>query len=106
MNQAKGMHMKPEQVQKVLDSEAGVRAESKGVYLIGEEVEVTVLLALGQEPLSIGRVKRLSITADLVTIETQKGERFYTSAQLSGLKIAQPDLNKPRGTGFAASAGR
>lgn len=95
--------MKNEQVQKVLDGEAGVKAEGKGNYTVSDEVDLTVLLDMGQEPLSVGRVRKLSLQADLVTIETHKGDRVYTSAQVRALKISQPDAGKLRGAGFTAT---
>lgn len=94
--------MKLEQVQKVLEGEAAVKAEGKGTYLIGDEVELTVLLDMGQEPLSVGRVRRLVIQAELLVIETQKGERVYTSAPVRALKLSPADTGKARGAGFAA----
>ena len=94
--------MKTEQIQKVLDGEAGVKGESKGQYLVGDEVELTVLLDMGQEPLSVARVRRLTLQGDLVTLETHKGERVYTSATVRALKFAATDNNKNRGTGFTA----
>lgn len=94
--------MKPEQVQKVLEGESGVKAEGKGAYLVGDDVDLTVLLAMGQEPMSVARVKRLSVNADLVTIETHKGERVYTSAPVLGIKLSISDAHKARGAGFTA----
>lgn len=98
--------MKPEQVQKVLDGEAGVKAEGKGTYVIGEEIELTVLLDMGQEPLSVARVRRLTVQADLLTLETHKGERVYTSASVRALKLSLSDAGKARGAGFLAPRDR
>lgn len=95
--------MKTEQIQKVLDGEAGVKSESKGAYLVGDEVELTVLLEMGQEPLSVARVRRLTMQGELLTIETHKGERVYTSAPVRALKFSTSDANKLRSTGFTAS---
>lgn len=94
--------MKNEQVQKVLEGEAGVKAESKGTYVVADEVELTVLLDMGQEPLSVARVRKLTLAGDLVTIETAKGDRVHTSAQIKALKISQSDSSKLRGAGFTA----
>ncbi len=95
--------MKPEQVQKVLDGEQGVKAEGKGVYVVGETLDLTVVFEMGQEPLSVGRVKRLVLQPDLTTVETHKGERLYTSAPLRAIKLGSSESGKARGTGFTAS---
>lgn len=94
--------MKIEQVQKVLENEPGVKAEGKGVYVVGDEAELSVLLDIGQEPLSVGRVRRLTIQPDLLTLETSKGERVYTSAPVRALKLSLSDTGKSRGAGFTA----
>jgi hypothetical protein len=95
--------MKAEQIQKVLDGEAGIKAESKGVYAVGEEVELTVLLEMGQEPLSVARVRRLTIHGEVLTLETQKGERVYTTAPVRALKFSSAENSKSRGSGFTAN---
>jgi hypothetical protein len=94
--------MKNEQVQKVLEGETGVKAESKGTYLVADEIELTVLLDMGQEPLSVPRVRRLTLAGELITLETHKGDRVHTSAQVKALKISQNDAGKLRGAGFTA----
>lgn len=95
--------MKTEQLQQVLEGETGVRAESKGVYTISDELDLTLLLDMGHEPMSLPRVRKLSIKGDLLTIETHKGERVYTTAAVRGLKFGASDAGKARGTGFTAT---
>ena len=92
--------MKIEQVQKVLESENGAKAEGKGVYSIADDAELTVMIDAGQEPLSIPKVRKLTLQADLVTIETTKGDRIYTSAGIRALKFSASEASKVRGTGF------
>ena len=94
--------MKNEQVQKVLEGEAGVKSEGKGTYAVSDDVELTVLVDIGQEPLSVPRVRKLSVQGELLTIETHKGDRVYTSAQIKAIKVAQSDAHKVRGAGFTA----
>ena len=94
--------MKTEQLQQVLETESGVRAESKGVYVISDEVDLTILLDMGHEPMSVPRVRKLSIKGDLLIIETHKGERVYTTSGVQGLKFGASDAGKARGTGFTA----
>jgi hypothetical protein len=94
--------MKTEQVQKVLDAESGIKAEGKGVYVVSDDVELTVLLDMGQEPMSVPRVRRLVMQQDLLTLETIKNERIYTTAPVRALKLNNPDAGKSRGAGFTA----
>lgn len=92
--------MKIEQVQKVLESESAAKAEGKGVFTIGDEAELTVLIDVGQEPLSVPKVRKLTLQGDLLTIETTKGDRIYTSAGIRALKFSTNEASKSRGTGF------
>ena len=94
--------MKNEHVQKVLEGEAAVKAESKGAYTVNDDVELTVLLDVGQEPLQVARVRKLTFASELITVETHKGDRVYTSAPILALKISQSETNKLRGAGFTA----
>jgi hypothetical protein len=94
--------MKTEQVQKVLEGESGVKSETKGTYVVADDVDLTVLLDMGQEPLSVARVRKLTLAGDLVTLETHKGDRVHTSAAIRALKISQSDPSKMRGAGFTA----
>jgi hypothetical protein len=96
------MAMKTEQLQKVLEGEAAVKAEGKGVYLVGDDLDLTVMLDMGQEPLSIGRIKRLVVSGDLLSIETHKGDRLFTSATVRAVKFSTTDANKSRGAGFTS----
>lgn len=97
--------MKQELVQKVLEKEVSVSSGGKGVFVVGDDVELTVLLdGFGQEPLTVAKVKKITLGADLVLIETQKGERIYAEAAagIKAFKFSPQDLGKSRGTGFAA----
>lgn len=95
--------MKTEMLQQVLEGEGGVRAESKGVYVVSDEVDLTLLLDMGHEPMSVARVRRIQIKGDLLAIETHKGDRVYTAVAVSGLKFGASDAGKSRGTGFTAA---
>ncbi len=95
--------MKTEMLQQVLEGESGVRAEGKGVYLISDEVDLTLLLDMGHEPMSVARVRRVQIKGELLTVETHKGERVYTAVPVRGLKFGASDAGKVRGTGFTAA---
>ena len=97
--------MKKDLIQKVLESEPAVKAEGKGAYLVSDEVELTIILDVGgQEPLAVPKVKRVTLSAETLLIETHKNERIYVDGALGirALKFSPQDLNKSRGTGFAA----
>lgn len=94
--------MKIELLHQILDGEKGVKREGKGGYAVSEDAELTVLLEIGHETLSVMRVKRLVSQPELLTIETHKGERFYLGPDtpVRGLKFAEVESNKLRGAGF------
>src|SRR2546430_11138663 len=81
--------MKIELLQQVLEAEKGVKREGKGGYLVGEELELTVLLDMGHEVLSVPKVRRLLVQTELLTMETHKGERYYIGPDtfVRGLKF-------------------
>ena len=98
--------MKTELLQKVLESEAGVRREDKGSYLIGDELDLTVHIEMGHEAVSIVRVRRVTIAAavaPLLLFETHKNERIYISGDtgVRALKFAPNESGKKASTGFA-----
>ena len=98
--------MKKDLIQKVLESESAVKAEGKGAFLVSDEVELTIILDVsGQEALAVPKVKRVTVSAETLLLETHKGERIYTDAAVGvrALKFSPQDANKSRGTGFAAN---
>lgn len=98
--------MKIELLHQVLETEKAVKREGKGSYVIGEEVELTVMLEMGQEVLSVLRVQRVTSQAELLILETHKGERYYVGPEtgVRGLKFAEQEGNKLRGgAGFTGS---
>ena len=57
--------MKKDLIQKVLESESAVKAEGKGVFVVSDEVELTVIVDVsGQEALAVPKVKRVTIAAE------------------------------------------
>ncbi|MFO0622098.1 MAG: hypothetical protein U0745_11940 [Polyangia bacterium] len=98
--------MKKDLIQKVLESESAVKAEGKGVFVVSDEVELTVIVDVsGQEALAVPKVKRVTIAAETLLLETHKGERIYVDAAAGfrALKFSPQDANRSRGTGFAAN---
>lgn len=95
--------MKIELLQQVLEAEKGVKREGKGVYTIGEEVEMTVLLDMGQEVMSVARVRKVTSQPELLILETYKSERIYIGPDTAvrGIKFTQVEGHKLRGTGFS-----
>lgn len=99
--------MKTELIQKVLESESGVRQSDKGNYLVGDELDLTVHIEVGHEALSVSRVRRLTISTDallpLLVLETHKNERIYLSGDtgVRALKFAPNESGRKPSTGFA-----
>lgn len=94
--------MKIDLLHQVLEMEKAVKREAKGVYTIGEDVELTVLLEMGQEVMSVPKVRRITSQAEMLILETLKGERYYVGPDtgVRGLKFAEQENNKLRGAGF------
>ena len=95
--------MKTDLLNKILGAEPNVRREGDS-YLIGDEVELTVLLDMGHEALQVAKVRRVTVHSDYFVLETQKGERVFAATQngLKALKLTPSDAGKARGTGFTA----
>jgi hypothetical protein len=95
--------MKTELLQKVLESEPGVRLEGKSNYLVGDDVDLTIHIEMGHEALSIARVRRVNISSEVLLFETHKNERFYVGGDtgVRALKFAPNDSGKKASTGFA-----
>ena len=95
--------MKTDLLNKIFGAEQGVRRDGDG-YLIGDELELSVLLDMGHEALQVAKVRRVTIQSDLLVLETHKGERVYAAAQggVRALKFSPSDGGKSRGTGFTA----
>ncbi|MCS6915218.1 MAG: hypothetical protein RMK29_20400 [Myxococcales bacterium] len=94
--------MKTEQLLQVLDADRAVRKEGKGTYVVEDDVELTLMVDMGHEVLSVSRVRRLQLQPDLLTVETHKGERIYLGADTTvrGLKFTEPEGRKLPSTGF------
>ena len=63
-------------VGKVLDMAPGVKKDGAS-YIIPEEVDATIFVALGQEVLQLPRISRVEIGTDAVRLQTHKGELFF-----------------------------
>jgi hypothetical protein len=72
---------------KILDGVQGVKKDGSA-YLLSEELDATAFIALAAEVLQVARVQRVDIGADVVSFNTQKGERFYfPPEQVVGFKV-------------------
>jgi hypothetical protein len=92
--------MKPELITKVLDGITGVRKDG-AAHLVPEETEVSVYIGIAAEVLTVPRVSRVTVTGDLLSIETFKSERyFFTPEAVVGLKAGAAD-GKSLGRGGA-----
>jgi len=86
---------------KILDGAQGVKKDGSS-YLVNEELEATAFVALGAEVLQVARVLRVELAAELVTLHTQKGERFYfPPEQIVGLKVGGEMRASKTSAGFA-----
>jgi hypothetical protein len=84
------------QLNKILDSFAGVKRDG-AAYLVAEELDANIFIALGQEVLQVTRLSRIEVAADLVTLSNHKGERFYFPPdQVVGLRFGAPDAKASR----------
>ena len=95
--------MKTELLQKVLEGETGVKAEGKTSYVIGEELDLTIHIEMGHEALSIPRVRKVTVAADVLIFETHKNERIYIGGDtgVKALKFAPNEAGRKASTGFA-----
>ena len=92
--------MKVESISRILEAVPGVRAEG-ATWTIPEELELSVYLAMPSEMITIARVAKISSGADVLTIETVKGERFFFPPEfVAGLKAGHIEPRGPRSTGF------
>lgn len=78
-------------ITKVLESAPGVKKDGAS-YIIPEELDANVFLALGQEILQLPRLARVEPSADVIVLITHKGERFYVPPdQIAGLRLGGPE---------------
>jgi hypothetical protein len=95
--------MKTELVQKVLEGETGVRKEGKASYVIGDDLDLTVHVEMGHEAMSIPRVRKVTVSEELLVFETHKNERIYIVGDkgVRALKFAPNENSRKASTGFA-----
>lgn len=94
--------MKVELIHRILDGVSGAKKDG-GAWVIPEEVDVSVFIGLPSEVMAVPRVARAEATADLLTVETHKGERYYFAVEdVAGVKCGAPEKRSSgRGAGFA-----
>lgn len=86
---------------KILDGAPGVKRDG-GYYLIAEEIEATAFIALGAEVLQVARVMKVEIGPEMVTLSTQKGERFFfPPEQVVGWRVGGEGKAAKLSAGFA-----
>jgi hypothetical protein len=61
---------------KALAELQGARKDG-AAFLLGEDLDVTLYASLGEEVLQISRVSRIDLGAEMLTVWTHKGERFF-----------------------------
>ncbi len=94
--------MKTELLQKVLEGETGVRVDGKS-YAIGDELDLSIHIEMGHEAMAIPRVRKITVAADVLVLETHKNERIYIGADtgIKALKFAPNEAGRKASTGFA-----
>jgi hypothetical protein len=71
----------------ILDGATGITREGSA-YLLGEDLEATLFISLGQEVLQVGRLSRIELGSEVVTLLTHKSERFFFPLQqIIGLRL-------------------
>mgnify|MGYP000308260441 CR=1 FL=1 len=99
--------MKSELLQQVLEGERAVKCETKkdgrAEFLVSEEAEMTLMLDMGHEVLSVARIKKVLVKPDLLVLETHKGERVYVGGDtvVRAVKFADNVSNAIRSAGFS-----
>ena len=80
----------------------GEGAEGKGgAFKIPEAREATCFISTPGELMAIGRVIRLELKDQYVSLSTAKDERFlFAYADLMGFKLAAPAQHNERSAGF------
>ena len=73
--------MKAEQLERVLDGVAGVRKEGPA-WLFPEDNEVTLVLAIGSEAMTVQRIARYERVGELAVLESQTGDRYHFPVEL------------------------
>ncbi|MDB4970842.1 MAG: hypothetical protein JWN44_6531 [Myxococcales bacterium] len=87
-------------IDKILAGAPSVKKDGNS-YVIPEETDLTVFIALGQEVLQIPRLMKIELSSE-VAFHTHKGERFYFSVdQVVGFRFGAVEAkNRHAGAGF------
>jgi hypothetical protein len=85
---------------KVLSGVPGVKRDGDAFH-VNEDLEATAFISLGNEVLQVARVLRLEVTPELVTLHTQKGDRFYfPPEQVVGIRLGGELKSAKTSAGF------
>jgi hypothetical protein len=91
--------MKLELITRIFDGVSSARKDG-GAYLLPEETDVSIYISLPAEVLTLPRVSKVTTGAELLVVETFKGERFYFAPEdVAGIKLGTT-REKDRGAGF------
>ena len=93
--------MKTEQLVEVFTKQVGARKDGPA-YVVPNESDASLFVALQGETLAIARISRLEIADTLVHVDTAKGERYVIAAEdVRAVKIERGDASrKERHAGF------
>ena len=97
--------MRLEQIVRILDGLPGARKDG-AAYVIPDSVELSVFVALPSELLTVARIARIDLSAELLSLDTMKGERIHFApehvAAIKSTPAARAVGN--RGAGFTKSS--
>jgi hypothetical protein len=92
--------MKTELMTRILDGVPNLRKEG-AAYLVPDDLDLSVFIGLPSEVLAVPRLARIEPAAELLTLETHKGERYYfATADVAGLKTGASEKRASGGAGF------
>jgi hypothetical protein len=94
--------MKIELLTRILDGVAGLRREGPA-WLVPDDMELAVFIGLPGETLIVPRLSRIEPAAELLTVDTHKGERlFFALDAVAGVRssAAEKHASGRGGAGF------
>ena len=86
--------MKLELLNQVFGGIAGVRKDGAS-FLFAEETDVSVYVGFPAEVLTLARIAKVTLSAELIAIETHKSDKFFFAPQdVVGVKTSQSEASK------------
>lgn len=78
--------MRLDWITRALDGLPGLRRDGSD-YLVPEEIDLSIFISLPAEVLTVARIARLVVSAEILIVDTHKRERFcFALDSVAGLK--------------------